>query len=403
MRQRWVTSLISFGLVANLLPLMTFAATMPDAAPALGLTPSQAGWVGGIYFAGYAGAVPVLAGSADRLDPRRIYLGCCVLGALASVGFAWVETFYPALLLRFMSGIALAGIHMPGLKLLTEYFEEGRSGSATGVYASSYALGSAGSFLVAGVVDAALGWPATFVVAGAGPLLAAIAIAVLPAPPHRQAAKGAPLNLGPLIKNKALIAYVVAFAGNTWEVFAIRIWFVAYLAWVLSQPGRHIDLPPLAVVSGLAAVAGVPASIAIAQLAQHLGRERMIAITSWVSVGICLSLAATVSASTELILVLLVLLQISSFADVGALTMGAVASAEAGRRGVSLGLYSFAGFVTGWLGPVAIGTILALLGYSEIGWATAFAVMGLGSIVAALTMHWNARRLRIASASCTTT
>ena len=127
----------------------------------------------------------------------------------------------------------------------------------------------------------------------------------------------------------------------------------------------------------------------------------MIAITSWVSVGICLSLAATVSASTELILILLVLLQISSFADVGALTVGAVASAEASRRGASLGLYSFAGFVTGWLGPVAIGTVLALLGYSEIGWATAFAMMGLGSTVAALTMHWNARRLRLANCTAT--
>lgn len=395
MKHRLVTALLSFGLVANLLPLMTFAAIMPDAVPALGLSPGEAGWVGGIYFAGYASAVPLLTGSTDRFDPRRIYLCCCALGAFASAGFVmWAETFHAALLLRFLSGIALAGVHMPGLKLLTDYFDEGRSGSATGIYASSYALGSAGSFLVAGLVDTALGWQATFLVAAVGPVVAALAIALLPAPPPRRVPASARPAPASLLKNRALIAYVIGFAGNTWEVFAIRIWFVAYLAWLLSQPGRHIDLPPLAVVSGLAAIAGVPISIAVAELAQRAGREHVIALTAWVSVGICLCLALTVSASTELVLGLLVLLQISSFADVGALTGGAVASAEAERRGISLGLYSFAGFATGCLGPVAVGTVLALLGSTETGWAVAFVVMGLGSTVTALTMHWNVRRCR---------
>jgi hypothetical protein len=42
-----------------------------------------------------------------------------------------------------------------------------------------------------------------------------------------------------LLQNRSLIAYVAAFAGNTWEVFAVRVWFVAYLAWVLSLPGNR--------------------------------------------------------------------------------------------------------------------------------------------------------------------
>jgi MFS family permease len=396
MTHRWATPLLSFGLAANLLPLMTFAATMPEAAAALALSPEQAGWVGGIFFAGYAAAVPILSGAADRLDPRRIYFLSCALGAFASVGFVvWVDAFYPALALRFLSGIALAGVHMPGLKLLTDYFAEGRGGRATGIYASSYALGSAGSFLAAGVVGVNFGWQATFVVAGVGPILAALAVWLLPPPPRRAAkAAPAPVRLSPLLKNEGLITYVIGFAGNTWEVFAIRIWFVAYLAWVLARPGQALDLPPLAIVSGLAAVAGVPISIAIAELSQRASREATIAVTAWVSVGICVALALTVSASTEIVLALLILLQITSFADVGALTGGAVASAEPERRGLSLGLYSFAGFVTGWLGPVAVGMILGLFGSNETGWAIAFLVMGLGSVVTALMMHWRSRRLR---------
>jgi hypothetical protein len=44
-------------------------------------------------------------------------------------------------------------------------------GRCAGIYTSSYVAGSAGSFLIAGVVDAAFGWRATYIVAGMGPLL----------------------------------------------------------------------------------------------------------------------------------------------------------------------------------------------------------------------------------------
>ena len=63
------------------------------------------------------------------------------------------------------------------------------------------------------------------------------------------------------------IAYVAAFAGNTWEVFAVRVWFVAYLAWLLRLPGNHIALPALGLVSGAASMAGVPVSMIMAVLA----------------------------------------------------------------------------------------------------------------------------------------
>ena len=67
-----------------------------------------------------------------------------------------------------------------------------------------------------------------------------------------------------------MIYYVAAFAGNTWEVFAVRVWFVAYLAWLLRLPGNHIPLPPLGLVSGLASLAGVPVSMVMAESVRAL-------------------------------------------------------------------------------------------------------------------------------------
>jgi hypothetical protein len=63
-----------------------------------------------------------------------------------------------------------------------------------------------------------------------------------------------------------------------------------------------------------------------------------------------------------IVLPLLILVQITSFADVGALAGGAVAAADPAQRGAALALYALAGFTTGFLGPIAVGTALDWFG-----------------------------------------
>jgi MFS family permease len=78
------TANLSFGLVANLAALMTFAAALPEIAVDWSLDASPSGWIGGIYFAGYAIAVPFLASATDRFDGRWLYVASALLGAAAS-------------------------------------------------------------------------------------------------------------------------------------------------------------------------------------------------------------------------------------------------------------------------------------------------------------------------------
>jgi len=182
MKSSMVTAVLAFGLVANLVPLATFAAVMPQITMDWSLTAGDAGWIGGIYFAGYAVSVPVLARATDGIDGRWVFVGCSLLGACCSFAFAgYADGFWVALVLRFLNGVALAGVHMPGLKLLVERVMGRARARGAAIYTSSYALGSAGSFLVAGIVDTTFGWRATFVVSGTGPLLAIAAITLLPA------------------------------------------------------------------------------------------------------------------------------------------------------------------------------------------------------------------------------
>src|SRR4029079_9678002 len=81
-------AVLTFGLMTNLALMATFAAVMPEITADWGLTASQAGWIGGVYFGGYAACVPILTGATDKIDARWVFAGCSLLGALANFTFA---------------------------------------------------------------------------------------------------------------------------------------------------------------------------------------------------------------------------------------------------------------------------------------------------------------------------
>ena len=66
------------------------------------------------------------------------------------------------------------------------------------------------------------------------------------------------------------------------------------------------------------------------------------------------------------------------------------ATADPVQRGASLALYALAGFTTGFLGPVAVGTVLDWFGgaASASGWMAGFALIAVGSAAAALAVCW---------------
>jgi MFS family permease len=187
------------------------------------------------------------------------------------------------------------------------------------------------------------------------------------------------------------MSYVTAFVGNTWEVFAVRVWFVAYLGWVLHLPGNHISLPLLGLASGVASLAGVPARMVMAEIAARRGRRPVVIGICLASVATCLALSASAGRSIWVVLPLLVLVQVTSFADVGALAGGAVAAADPAQRGAALALYALGGFTTGFLAPVAVGNVLDWFGgaASASGWSAGYLVISLGSGVAAWAV-WRA-------------
>src|SRR6185295_5320275 len=135
-----------------------------------------------------------------------VYLGSVALTALAFAGFAWIASgFWSALAFRALMGIGWAGSYMPGLKALSDIAEGPQQSRAVAAHASAVGVSGALSFVVAGAVNAWLGWQWALVPGALGAALAFLLVLVgLPArPPHRDATPpGALLDFRPILKNR---------------------------------------------------------------------------------------------------------------------------------------------------------------------------------------------------------
>ena len=391
----FVTAVLAFSQVANLISAMAFPSVLPSAAAAWQLSSAEAGWVGGSLFAGYAAAVSLLSSSADRIDSRWIVLASSLLAAACGFSLAyWAEGFWSAMAIQFLAGVALAGVVMPAFVLLTHLVQGARQSRYASIYSASYALGSASSFLVAGIVDAIFGWRAVFVAGAIGPLLAAVVIPFLPRPPNHSSQEDRAGGFVDALGNKRFMSFAIGFAGNTWEVFSIRVWFVACLTWTSQLPGNELAFLNPPVLSGIAALLGVPAGILVAELAAKWGRAHAIVATCIVSGLVCLSLAMIAGGPIIPVLVLLMLLQMTSFADVATLSVGAVTSVRPQQRGAAMAVYSLVGYLAGFAGSVAFGLFLGWFGGSDssTGWFAAFLMLIAGPIVTSVAV-WRLRKV----------
>ena len=368
------------------------AALLPTLIATWSLTNTEAGWIGGIYYAAYTLAVPVLSSLTDRIDPKRIYLASVALTALAFAGFAWVAGgFWTALLFRALMGIGWAGSYMPGLKAISDLTDGPRQSRAVAAHAAAVGVSGALSFGVAGAVHAWLGWQWALVPGGLGALLAFVLVLVgLPSrAPQAVERRGALLDFRPILKNRSALAYSLAYCVHTWEMSALRAWVVAFLTFVAVQPSSGWMLAAPAAVASVMGLLGVWASVWGNELSIRFGRRRFIVATMLASAAMAgvvgFSAALPYAAAVALILVYAMLI----WSDSSSLTAGSAGSAEPGRRGATLAVHSTLGYAGGFVGPIALGATLDLLGgASVIAWGVAFAHVTVAVLLGLLALVW---------------
>ncbi len=386
-----VVAALALALMSSQIALMAVPAVIVDLTQAWSLDAAQIGWLGGIYFAGYAVGLPFLAGIAGRMDGRIAYGVSAAIAAVASFGFATLAVgFWPGLVLRFIGGIGFAGIHIVGMKLMADRLTGASQARAGAFYSAAYAVGSGGSFLIAGPVASMLGWPAAFFTAGLGSLLAIPLMLTIgaPLPGHEVRSYRWLPDFRGVFASRETVRYIVAYAGNTWEVFAMRVWFVPFLAFNAGLHTADAHGWNFSVLAGISAIVSVPVSILVAELGIRFGRERVVFAVSLASVVVAVSLGALASSGFFLVLALLMLHGASSYGDAGAINGGLIVASRPETRSAALALFGLLGFTSGFLGPLAVGLTLQAAGgtSSPSAWLAGLIVVGIGSLVSAAAM-----------------
>ncbi len=377
----------------------TFPALLPTLLPLWELSNTQAGWISGIFFAGYVAAVPVLVTLTDRVDSRRIYLVGVAISTAGLLGFAFTANgFWSAMIWQAVQGAGIGGTYMTGLRVMTDRVPGTVPSRAIAFYTGAFSVGTALSFVLSGEIASLLGWQATFALAALGPLMAAAItlLSLASRPPDKEHRPDTHLlDFRPVLRNRQAMAFTLAYAGHSWELFALRGWIVAFLVFAGAQQAGA-GLLNATLIAGAANLLAVPASIIGNEFAERFGRRQTILVVMILS-GIA-AVATGFSASVSLAAATFFIIIYSGFVmgDSASCTAGAAAAAKPGYRGATLAVHSILGFSGALFGPLVAGLALDLAGgqTSALAWVFAFAAMGFGSLAGAVAL-WRLGRVPV--------
>jgi MFS family permease len=282
-------------------------------------------------------------GLADRVRASRLFTAAAVAGALVNAAFILsAENLTLAWMLRFATGLCLAGIYPLGMKLVVSWTPR-HAGFALGWLLGMLTLGIALPHLLRGVtLDLPWQWP--LILASLLALLAAVMVHRLGVGPHLPATAGAGppwAGLG-AFRRGPFRAAALGYFGHCWELFAF--WTLAPLLVMreLSRLGWPAHwLPWLAF-----AVIGVGAAGCV--LGGRISRRTgSLAVARWalaVSGSLCLLYPWLGALPPALLLALLFVWGFTVIADSPQFTALASLSAPRDRLGAALAMMNAVGF-----------------------------------------------------------
>jgi MFS family permease len=272
---------------------------------------------------------------------------------------------------------------MPGLKELSDRTAGPRQSRAIAFYTSTFGIGSSLSLWLAGAIQSHAGWRPAFLAASIGPVAAALLILLaLPARPITVSAEPHRRLFTTVLRDRRIRGYVLSYTAHCWELFAVRSWIVAFLAYAASS--ARLSAPTIAAMLNLL---GPPASIWGNEMAA--GRRVRVVRAIMITGAALACLTGAVAQSGPIVVILVISLYVlAMMSDSAAMTAGLIEVSPAGARGTSMAVYSFFGFGGAFIGPITFGALLDAGGgeSSHGAWLLAFSGLAAVSLAGAAAL-----------------
>ena len=173
----------------------------------------------------------------DVWPARRLMVVSATAGAVVNAAVALgAQSLMSALVLRFLTGVCLAGAYPPAMKIMATWFREGR-GLAIGILIGALTVGSATPHLIRGMTD--LPWRHVLLAASGLALAAAVIVArFVDEGPYRFPSARFDVRMAAAIfRERGARLACFGYFGHMWELYAMWAWIGAFLAASLAASG----------------------------------------------------------------------------------------------------------------------------------------------------------------------
>ncbi len=317
---------------------------------------------------------------ADRIPADRLLAVSSIAAGLCT---AFISLFSgglaPALFLRFLSGMFLAGVYPVGMKLVATWTKEDR-GLGIGVLIGALTVGTAFPhlFRIFGSLDQ---WKIALYIAAFFAVLGGL-IAIVFVQPGPYSAKSPPFDwhcAGYIFRDREILMANLGYLGHMWELYAMWTWVPIFMAVSFRMSGAN---PKWAEVWAFSVIAvGGLGSVIAGKLADRLGRTT---ITIWslaISGSCCLTAGLFFGGSPVLLVSLCLVWGFAVVADSAQFSACVSELARPEYMGTALTLQTSLGFL------LTLVTIRLLPNAVEwVGWQWAFSFLLLGPIAGICAM-----------------
>ena len=242
------------------------------------LSASQVSWIAIAVQLGFVAGTLLSAtlNLPDIITTRHLFAVSALLGAAANAFFGlYVNDPSTAILVRFLTGVCLAGVYPPGMKIMATWFRE-RRGMALGVLVGALTMGKATPYLVNALGSSSWRINVMFVsvlsVISGFIVLLFVADGPYALPPAR-------FDITQVVRvfgNRGVRLASFGYFGHMWELYGMWIWIPVMIRASIALHGGDPKLAELGsfLVIGSGAVGCVIAGL----MADRVGRTT---VTSW--------------------------------------------------------------------------------------------------------------------------